>query len=100
MLAVINRTAYWLSSTEPCFNRNITGREKCLPYLAVLVGDMITEEALPTYMNMLNTLEGTKDKTGADDTAWGKWTRQWTAEENRHGGGAAQVERSTLRFRV
>lgn len=54
-------------------------------HLVVLVGDMITEEALPTYMNMLNTLEGTKDKTGADDTAWGKWTRMWTAEENRHG---------------
>ena len=46
---------------------------------------MITEEALPTYMNMLNTLEGTKDKTGADDSAWARWTRQWTAEENRHG---------------
>jgi acyl-[acyl-carrier-protein] desaturase len=36
-------------------------------------------------MNMLNTLEGTKDCTGADPTAWGKWTRMWTAEENRHG---------------
>ena len=46
---------------------------------------MITEEALPTYMNMLNTLEGTKDKTGADDSAWARWTRAWTAEENRHG---------------
>jgi acyl-[acyl-carrier-protein] desaturase len=54
-------------------------------HLVVLVGDMITEEALPTYMNMLNTLEGTKDKTGADDSAWARWTRQWTAEENRHG---------------
>lgn len=51
----------------------------------VLVGDMITEEALPTYMNMLNTLEGTADLTGADDTPWAKWTRKWTAEENRHG---------------
>lgn len=54
-------------------------------HLVVLVGDMITEEALPTYMNMLNTLEGTKDKTGADATAWARWTRKWTAEENRHG---------------
>ena len=54
-------------------------------HLVVLVGDMITEEALPTYMNMLNTLEGTKDKTGADGTAWARWTRKWTAEENRHG---------------
>ena len=54
-------------------------------HLVVLVGDMITEEALPTYMNMLNTLEGTKDKTGADGTAWARWTRKGTAEENRHG---------------
>ena len=54
-------------------------------HLVVLVGDMITEEALPTYMNMLNTLEGTKDTTGADATAWAQWTRKWTAEENRHG---------------
>jgi acyl-[acyl-carrier-protein] desaturase len=36
----------------------------------VLIGDMITEEALPTYMNMLNTLEGTKDMSGADDHPW------------------------------
>ena len=54
-------------------------------HLVVLVGDMITEEALPTYMNMLNTLEGTSDKTGADASAWAQWTRKWTAEENRHG---------------
>jgi acyl-[acyl-carrier-protein] desaturase len=35
---------------------------ECLPadYLVVLVGDMVTEEALPSYMNMLNLLDGTK----------------------------------------
>ena len=44
-----------------------------------------TEEALPTYMNMLNTLEGTKDATGASESGWAQWTRGWTAEENRHG---------------
>ena len=54
-------------------------------YLVVLVGDMITEEALPTYMTMLNTLEGTRDETGASATPWAVWTRKWTAEENRHG---------------
>jgi len=53
--------------------------------LLVLVGDMITEEALPTYLTLLNTLEGTDDPTGAVDTAWGRWSRQWTSEENRHG---------------
>ena len=46
---------------------------------------MITEEALPTYMTMLNTLDGVRDETGASPTPWGVWTRAWTAEENRHG---------------
>jgi acyl-[acyl-carrier-protein] desaturase len=46
---------------------------------------MITEEALPTYMAMLNTLDGVRDETGAAPTPWGRWTREWTAEENRHG---------------
>eukprot|EP00882_Tetradesmus_deserticola_P000899 GHRQ01000976.1.p1 GENE.GHRQ01000976.1~~GHRQ01000976.1.p1 ORF type:complete len:396 (+),score=153.60 GHRQ01000976.1:1140-2327(+) len=54
-------------------------------YLVVFVGDMITEEALPTYMAMLNTLDGVRDETGAAPTPWGRWTREWTAEENRHG---------------
>ena len=46
---------------------------------------MITEEALPTYQTMLNTLDGVRDETGASPTAWAVWTRAWTAEENRHG---------------
>jgi acyl-[acyl-carrier-protein] desaturase len=54
-------------------------------HLLVLIGDMITEEALPTYMSMLNTLDGTRDETGASSTPWATWTRKWTAEENRHG---------------
>ena len=51
----------------------------------VLVGDMVTEEALPSYMNMLNTLDGVRDETGASNHAWARWNREWTAEENRHG---------------
>ncbi|KAI5069191.1 hypothetical protein GOP47_0015492 [Adiantum capillus-veneris] len=54
-------------------------------YLVCLVGDMITEEALPTYQTMLNTLDGVRDETGASLTSWARWTRAWTAEENRHG---------------
>ncbi|MEW5298359.1 MAG: hypothetical protein WDW38_000912 [Sanguina aurantia] len=54
-------------------------------YLVVLVGDMVTEEALPSYMNMLNTLDGVRDETGAEATPWAQWTRAWTSEENRHG---------------
>lgn len=62
-------------------------RAKHLPddYLVVFAGDLITEEALPTYMTMLNTLDGVRDETGASPTPWGNWTREWTAEENRHG---------------
>jgi acyl-[acyl-carrier-protein] desaturase len=44
-------------------------RDECaeLPaeYLVVLVGDMVTEEALPSYMSMLNRMDGTADETGA-----------------------------------
>jgi acyl-[acyl-carrier-protein] desaturase len=53
--------------------------------LVVLVGDMITEEALPTYQTWLNRLQGVADRTGADGTPWAQWSRGWTAEENRHG---------------
>ncbi len=61
-------------------------QEQCkeLPYdyLAVLVGDVITEEALPTYESWLLDLEGiSKD----EPQGWSKWVRMWTAEENRHG---------------
>lgn len=54
-------------------------------YFVVLVGDMITEEALPTYQTMINTLDGVRDETGASSNPWAVWTRAWTAEENRHG---------------
>lgn len=53
--------------------------------MVVLVGDMVTEEALPTYQTLLNTFEGCDDPTGDSDTPWAKWSRGWTSEENRHG---------------
>lgn len=67
--------------------KEIRERAKEMPddYLVCLVGDMITEEALPTYQTMLNTLDGARDETGASLTSWAVWTRAWTAEENRHG---------------
>lgn len=60
---------------------------KDLPYdfWVVLVGDMITEEALPTYESWLMDVEGVKQKTENGDNGWAKWIRQWTGEENRHG---------------
>ncbi|KAL3523274.1 hypothetical protein ACH5RR_016108 [Cinchona calisaya] len=67
--------------------KELRKRAKEIPndYFIVLVGDMITEEALPTYQTMLNTLDGVQDETGASLTSWAVWTRAWTAEENRHG---------------
>ncbi len=60
---------------------------KALPddLLVVLVGDMVTEEALPTYQTWINRLNGLTDQTGVSKTPWAKWSRGWTAEENRHG---------------
>lgn len=51
--------------------------------LVVLVGDMVTEEALPSYSVALNLLA--KDQTGTSPQPWARWLRGWTAEENRHG---------------
>jgi len=53
--------------------------------MIVLIGDMVTEEALPTYQTLLNTFEGCDDPTGNTDSAWARWSRGWTSEENRHG---------------
>ncbi|RWR74611.1 stearoyl-ACP desaturase-like protein 5 [Cinnamomum micranthum f. kanehirae] len=51
-------------------------------YYVCLVGDMITEEALPTYLSMVNSFDGVRDETGASLTPWAQWSRSWTAEEN------------------
>ncbi len=55
-----------------------------LPYdfWVVMVGDTITEEALPTYESWLMEVEGV-DNEGRN--GWSKWVRHWTGEENRHG---------------
>ncbi|GFP95611.1 acyl-[acyl-carrier-protein] desaturase chloroplastic [Phtheirospermum japonicum] len=67
--------------------KELRERAKELPddYFVVLIGDMITEEALPTYQTMLNTFDGVRDETGASPTSWAIWNRGWTSEENRHG---------------
>ncbi len=53
--------------------------------LVVLAGNMVTEEALPSYQTWINRNEGISDETGASDSSWGQWSRGWTAEEKRHG---------------
>jgi len=51
--------------------------------LVVLVGAMVTEEALPSYSMSLNGL--VRDEDGDSSAPWARWLRGWTAEENRHG---------------
>lgn len=62
----------------------LQGQAENLDYdlLAVLVGDTITEEALPTYETWLGALDGVYKNPRSP---WMKWIRMWTAEENRHG---------------
>ena len=57
---------------------------KDLPYdfWVAMVGDTITEEALPTYESWLMDVEGIDN---VERNGWSKWVRQWTGEENRHG---------------
>ena len=51
-----------------------------------LVGDTITEEALPTYESWLLDVEGvSQHSANGGDNGWAKWVRAWTGEENRHG---------------
>ena len=59
---------------------------KELPYdfWVVLVGDTITEEALPTYESWLMDVEGVNQVDNIGN-GWSKWIRNWTGEENRHG---------------
>jgi acyl-[acyl-carrier-protein] desaturase len=59
---------------------------KDLPYdfWVVLVGDTITEEALPTYESWLMDVEGINQVDNGGN-GWSKWVRHWTGEENRHG---------------
>ncbi len=59
---------------------------KELPYdfWVTLVGDTITEEALPTYESWLMDVEGVNQVDNGGN-GWSKWIRTWTGEENRHG---------------
>ncbi|HEU4470478.1 MAG TPA: acyl-ACP desaturase [Flavisolibacter sp.] len=51
-----------------------------------LVGNMITEEALPTYQSFFNLIKGVNEEGNmASEKGWVRWSRNWTAEENRHG---------------
>ena len=46
-------------------------------YLAVLAGNIITEEALPTYESWLMDVEGISKE---NPEGWSKWIRMWTIQ--------------------
>ncbi|MBS9524165.1 acyl-ACP desaturase [Litoribacter ruber] len=51
-----------------------------------LIGNMITEEALPSYQTYFNLLEGINPEGSLlSERGWVRWSKAWTAEENRHG---------------
>ncbi len=81
-------TDYLPDLTAPDWREQVQGlREQAAALsdelLVVLVADMVTEEALPSYSVSFNLLAG--DTTGTDARPWARWLRGWTAEENRHG---------------
>lgn len=88
---------WWPSDLLPQFNgkdekwigqvRDLQRNASNLPdfVFAVLIGNTVTEEALPSYEAALQRVLGAADRTGRDETGWARWGRGWTAEENRHG---------------
>ena len=65
--------------------RQEISKEMDYDLLTVLIGDTITEEALPTYESWLMDVEGVYQNGDEGPNGWSKWVRAWTAEENRHG---------------
>lgn len=74
------------SNSDKFFDQITELRElsKELPYdfWITLIGDTITEEALPSYESWIMEIEGVDNE---NRNGWSKWFRAWSAEENRHG---------------
>jgi acyl-[acyl-carrier-protein] desaturase len=66
--------------------RALKERTNCIPDTVItsLVGNMITEEALPSYQTYFNLVLN-EDRDLTSTNGWVRWSRAWTAEENRHG---------------
>lgn len=57
-------------------------REMNYDLFVTLIGDCITEEALPSYESWIMGIDGIEQE---NRLGWSNWVRSWTAEENRHG---------------
>ncbi|MBC7720969.1 MAG: acyl-ACP desaturase [Pedobacter sp.] len=66
--------------------RSLRERSAGIPDTVItsLVGNMITEEALPSYQTYFNLIVN-DEKDLVSENGWVRWSRAWTAEENRHG---------------
>lgn len=66
--------------------RKLKERTDCIPDTVItsLVGNMITEEALPSYQTYFNLVVN-EERDLTSTNGWVRWSRTWTAEENRHG---------------
>jgi acyl-[acyl-carrier-protein] desaturase len=75
-------------SREDAVDQIIQLRERtdCIPdsIISSLVGNMITEEALPSYQTYFNLMVN-EERNLTSTNGWVLWSRAWTAEENRHG---------------
>ncbi|WOL11517.1 hypothetical protein Cni_G20280 [Canna indica] len=65
------------STTDRFKEMHACSKELPDDYLVCLVGDMITEEALPTYQIFFNTFDGVRDETGMSATSLARWMRAW-----------------------
>jgi acyl-[acyl-carrier-protein] desaturase len=66
--------------------KKLRERTDCIPDTVItsLVGNMITEEALPSYQTYFNLVVN-EERDLTSTNGWVRWSRAWTAEENRHG---------------
>ena len=73
---------------EDAFEQVKELRERCegIPdsVITSLVGNMITEEALPSYQTYFNLMLN-EERELTSTNGWVRWSRAWTSEENRHG---------------
>jgi len=97
-LLIGDRRSWWASKffdfmekknadDDECFNklRNLRNEAEALSNeeLVVLVGNEVTEEALPNYSRRMSNLF--PDATGISQNPWRIWGRGWEAEEKMHG---------------
>jgi len=84
-------TDFLPNSQDDNFLENVTqlreeAKDLDYDFWVTLIGDTVTEEALPTYESWLMDVDGVNQKENySGENSWAKWFRNWAGEENRHG---------------